>query len=50
VRAGYREALDERMSLRIYWEKRSFYFDEGSLPNLYTWVRTFAAELFWQFE
>ena len=50
VRAGYRKAFGERLNLDVFWEKRSFYFDEGDLPNLYTWVRTYAVELAWRFE
>ena len=50
VSAGYRLALSERMYLHLFWEKRSFYFDEADLPSLYSWVRTYAAELAWRFE
>ena len=49
VNAGYRLALSERMHAHVFWEKRSFYFDESGLPSLYSWVRTYAAELAWQF-
>ena len=49
VRNGYAKGLGESFALDVYWEKRSFYFDEGGLPNLYTWVRTYGAELSWYF-
>lgn len=49
VGAGYRRTLNEHLRLRIYWEKRSFYFDEGDLPSLYSWVRTYAAAVSYHF-
>ena len=49
VRNGYAKDFGENFALDVYWEKRSFYFDEGELPNLYTWVRTYGAELNWFF-
>jgi len=51
VRNGYMKALGakESFELDIYWEKRSFYFDDSEQPNLYTWVRTYGAELTWLF-
>jgi hypothetical protein len=50
VRAGYRLPLSERVNMHLFWTKRSFYFDEGGLPSLYSWVRTYAAELAWRFQ
>lgn len=50
VSAGYRLPLSERINVHFFWTKRSFYFDEGDLPQLYSWVRTYAAELAWRFE
>ena len=49
VRNGYAKKIRESFGVDIYWEKRSFYFDEGGLANLYTWVRTYGAELSWYF-
>jgi hypothetical protein len=49
VRNGYAKGLGENFGLDVYWEKRSFYFDEGGLPGLYSWVRTYGAELSWSF-
>ena len=51
VRSGYARFFGEQQDLKldIYWQKRSFYFDEGGLPNLYTWVRTYGAEMLWLF-
>jgi hypothetical protein len=51
VRNGYTKLLGakENYELDVYWEKRSFYFDEGGLPGLYSWVRTYGAELTWMF-
>lgn len=36
VRFGYLYDIGSSFILDFYGEKRSFYFDEGSLPNLYT--------------
>ena len=49
VRNGYAKDIRENFTFDIYWEKRSFYFDEADLPNLYTWVRTYGAELNWRY-
>jgi len=50
VRSGYVKRFREDWGIDVYWSKRSFYFDEGGLPSLYTWVRTYGAELTYQFE
>jgi hypothetical protein len=49
VRNGYRKDIGKHYLLDVYWSKRSFYFDEGGLPSLYSWVRTYAAELNYKF-
>lgn len=55
VRAGYRRELGSPSAGRRHWlidvhfHKRSFYFDEGGLPELYTWVRAYVAELRYTF-
>jgi hypothetical protein len=49
VRNGYIKSFSNNLKLDIFWEKRSFYFDEGGLPNLYTWVRTYGGQLTWHF-
>lgn len=49
VRSGYAKMFGDNLKLDVYWQKRSFYFDEGDLPSLYTWVRTYGAELNWYF-
>jgi hypothetical protein len=49
VRNGYLKSFANNLELDIFWEKRSFYFDEGGLPNLYTWVRTYGGQVTWYF-
>ena len=49
VRNGYAKRFANNLELDIFWEKRSFYFDEGDLPNLYTWVRTYGGQVNWYF-
>ena len=49
VRSGYRKEFRNNLLLDVYSAKRSFYFDEGDLPGLYTWTRTYAAELRYSF-
>ena len=55
VRAGYRRGfgglVDGRQQwlLDVHFHKRSFYFDEGGLPELYTWVRAYVAEVRYRF-
>jgi len=36
VRVGYLYSINLNLKLDLYGEKRSFYFDEGALPALYT--------------
>jgi len=36
VRVGYLYKINMNLKLDLYGEKRSFYFDEGGLPGLYT--------------
>jgi hypothetical protein len=45
VRNGYFKRFQNCLKLDVYWAKRSFYFNEGGLPELYSWGRTYAAEL-----
>jgi hypothetical protein len=45
VRNGYYKRFRNCLKFDLYWAKRSFYVDESGLPGLYTWVRTYAAEL-----
>ena len=45
VRSGYYKRFRNCLKFDLYWAKRSFHVDEGGLPGLYTWVRTYAAEL-----
>jgi hypothetical protein len=55
VRAGYRRGFGNEVDglsqyvLDIHFHKRSFYFTEDSLPERYTWVRAYAAELRYRF-
>jgi hypothetical protein len=49
VRSGYRKEFRNNLLLDVYSAKRSFYFDEEDLPGLYTWTRTYAAELRYSF-
>jgi hypothetical protein len=45
VAFGYLKQLTENFWLDIFGEKKSFYFDEGGLPGLYTMSRSVAADL-----
>ncbi|MCP4001072.1 MAG: hypothetical protein GY727_09200 [Gammaproteobacteria bacterium] len=45
VRNGYFKQFQNCLKLDVYWAKRSFYFDEGGLPGLYSWGRSYATEL-----
>lgn len=45
VAFGYLKRLAESLKLAIIFEKKSFYFDEGGLPGLYTMSRSIAADL-----
>ncbi len=45
VRLGYENKFNENLKIDFYGEKRSFYFDEGGLPGLYTPSGIFAAQL-----
>jgi len=45
ARAGYLNNISRNLTLDIYGEKRSFYFNEGSLDGLYTKSGIFGAEI-----
>ena len=45
VAFGYLKQLTDSLALDIIFEKKSFYFDEGGLPGLYTMSRSIAADL-----
>jgi len=45
VAFGYLKQLTDNLWLDIVGEKKSFYFDEGGLPGLYTMSRSLAADL-----
>lgn len=45
VAFGYLKQLTDSLALDILFEKKSFYFDEGGLPGLYTMSRSVAADL-----
>ena len=45
VAFGYLKQLTDSLALDIVFEKKSFYFDEGGLPGLYTMSRSVAADL-----
>lgn len=45
ARFGFSSAFSNCLTLDIFIEKRSFYFDEGDLPALYTMSGTAGAEL-----
>jgi hypothetical protein len=55
VRAGYRRGFGNDVDglkqyvLDVHFHKRSFYFTEDSLPERYTWVRAYVAELRYRF-
>ncbi len=49
VRIGYRKEFRNNLLLDVYGAKKSFYFDEGDLPGLYTYSRTITAELRYNF-
>lgn len=55
VRGGYRRGFGpadggaRKLLLDIHFDKRSFYFDEGGLPERYNWVRMYAAEIRYRF-
>ena len=44
---GYLKEFSDNLTLDIYGEKKSFYFDEGDLPNLYRMSRAVAIDLTW---
>jgi len=44
VAFGYLKELTDSITLDIIFEKKSFYFDEGGLPGLYTMSRSVAAD------
>ena len=44
VTFGYLKELTENIVMDIIFEKKSFYFDEGGLPGLYTMSRSVAAD------
>jgi hypothetical protein len=44
VAFGYLKQLTDKLWLDIVGEKKSFYFDEGGLPGLYTMSRSVAAD------
>lgn len=45
VTFGYLKQLTDSLALDIIFEKKSYYFDEGGLPGLYTMSRSVAADL-----
>lgn len=49
VRIGYRKEFRNNLLLDVYGAKKSFYFDEGDLPGLYTYSRIITAELRYNF-
>lgn len=45
VRLGYFKTIHNCLAVDLYIEKRSFYFDEGDLPALYSQTGTVVAEM-----
>jgi hypothetical protein len=45
VAFGYLNKFTDNIMLDIYFEKKSFYFDEGGLPGLYRMSRAVAADI-----
>jgi len=45
VRIGYFKTIYNCLALNVYLQKRSFYFDEGDLPGLYTQTAATIAEM-----
>lgn len=47
VNFGYLKEITDQLTLDIYLEKKSFYFDEGGLPELYRMSRAVAIDFKW---
>jgi len=50
VTFGYLKELTGNLDLDIYFEKKSFYFDEGGLPGLYRMSRAAAVDLSYRWQ
>jgi len=48
VRVGYLYAINMNLKIDLYGEKRSFYFDEGTLPGLYAPAGIFGLQILYR--